>query len=341
MAPRQNGLTLTPVRPRCRCSMEGAYVATAAKRLSHNEGCVDRPRSAARRGVLGNTHMPATGYPDGAPACAWFAADDRGERDVIELHRLLEQPVEEQAALLRAAAVEPERELVEVVVELVWAGGALVGAEQPALEERRDAVGARHDDVGGVAAGGDARLFVDEAGGCESAVALPVVGVDDDSGRDCAGDEVRQDRRGTVWDTGEPDPAAGTAWARLDRDRDDRSIEERAAAESARLGGADRGLVDFDLAREPVAARSHHRPAQLGQQRPGALVASQAERPLQPGCAHPVFGARQIPAGREPGRQRQLRVGEDRPRRDRVIHPAARTAQIPSLAHPPRPLAAT
>src|ERR1039458_4425369 len=38
----------------------------------------------------------------------------------------------------RAAAVESKRELVEVVVELVLADGALVGREDPTLDQRAD-----------------------------------------------------------------------------------------------------------------------------------------------------------------------------------------------------------
>jgi hypothetical protein len=86
-------------------------------------------------------------------ALSWAAADDRGERDVVDLHCLLEQAVEEEAALAGAAAIEAERVLVEVEVELAWSHCSLVRAEQPALEQRGDAVAARHDDVARVAAG--------------------------------------------------------------------------------------------------------------------------------------------------------------------------------------------
>jgi len=77
---------------------------------------------------------------------------------------LLEEPVEEQAAVIGAAAVEAEGELVQVVVELLRADGALVGAEQPAFEQRGDAVHARHRDVGGVAGGVEAVAVVRVAG---------------------------------------------------------------------------------------------------------------------------------------------------------------------------------
>jgi hypothetical protein len=99
-------------------------------------------------------------------------------------------------ALARAATVEAEGEFVEVEVELLRADRSLVGAEQPALEQRGNAVGARHHDVSGVAAGGDARRLMDEAGCGESAVAVPAIGVDDGAGRDGAADEVAEDGAG-------------------------------------------------------------------------------------------------------------------------------------------------
>src|SRR6266536_638401 len=86
---------------------------------------------------------------------------DRAGRDMVELDGLLEQAVEEQAAMSRAAAVEAERELRQVVVQVPGADGALVGAEQPTLEQRGDPVNTRHDDVGGIAAARDRGRVVD------------------------------------------------------------------------------------------------------------------------------------------------------------------------------------
>ncbi len=66
--------------------------------------------------------------------------------------RALNEPVEGQPAVARATAVEAERELVEVEVELPVGDGTLVGSE-PAFEQRGDAVDVGHRDVGGVAGG--------------------------------------------------------------------------------------------------------------------------------------------------------------------------------------------
>ena len=68
------------------------------------------------------------------PAPPAVATDEGPERGRFGRHHLLEQPVEEQPTVPRAAAVEAEGELVEVIVELVRLDRSLVGAEQPALE---------------------------------------------------------------------------------------------------------------------------------------------------------------------------------------------------------------
>ena len=68
--------------------------------------------------------------------------------------------MERQSSSIRAAAIEAERELVEVVVEMLALDAALMRAEQPAFQQRGDLVHARHDLVRGIGAG------VDEADWC-------------------------------------------------------------------------------------------------------------------------------------------------------------------------------
>ena len=71
--------------------------------------------------------------------------------------------------------------------------------------------------------------------------------------------------------------------------------------------------------REPVAARSYHRPTQFMQPSPGSLVTSQPQNPLQPQGTHPVFLRGHPPHRPEPNRQRRAGVLEDRPRRHRDL----------------------
>ena len=56
---------------------------------------------------------------------------------------VLEEAVEEETDVAGATAVEAERELVEVGVELVSLDGALVGAQQPSLQQGGDAMDGR------------------------------------------------------------------------------------------------------------------------------------------------------------------------------------------------------
>jgi hypothetical protein len=169
-----------------------------------------------------------------AVGCSGPAAGDRGERGWRLLDGLFKQPVEEQPDVVGAAAVEAEGELVEVEVELVRAEGALVGAELPALEQRGDAVRARHHDMRRLAAGSEAGRVVAKAGRLEAGVALPGIGVDDRAGGGGGADELGQRRLAGIADPGEANTPAGAARPQLDRDRDDR-LAMRASARSLRV----------------------------------------------------------------------------------------------------------
>ena len=59
------------------------------------------------------------------------AVTDRGV-----LGGLFEEPEEQQAACSRGTPVEPERELIEIVLQVCRGDAALVGAQQPALQQR-------------------------------------------------------------------------------------------------------------------------------------------------------------------------------------------------------------
>jgi hypothetical protein len=125
--------------------------------------------------------------------CGWGLCRGGGRRP-----RALKQSIEEQSAMARAAPVEAKRELVEVVVELVVADRALVRAEQPALDQRSDAVDVRHDHVGGVAWGRHVRDDVREGVAADVEVALPAIGAHLRSAGDVVEHEGGQRRLGDV-----------------------------------------------------------------------------------------------------------------------------------------------
>ena len=70
--------------------------------------------------------------------------DDPIIRNGVHCDGLLREAEEEFAAAAGSSPVEPERELVEVVVEMFVADRPLVGSHQPALEEGNHAMDPGH-----------------------------------------------------------------------------------------------------------------------------------------------------------------------------------------------------
>src|SRR6266496_6588870 len=63
----------------------------------------------------------------------------------LDRDRLLGQAEEQLAAAARPPTVEPERELVEVVLQMFVSHRAVMCAEQPSLQERHDLMDVRHE----------------------------------------------------------------------------------------------------------------------------------------------------------------------------------------------------
>jgi hypothetical protein len=61
----------------------------------------------------------------------------------LYFHRLLEETIEQLATMPRSPAVESERELVQVIVQMLPTHSPLMRAEQPAFQQRGYAVDTR------------------------------------------------------------------------------------------------------------------------------------------------------------------------------------------------------
>src|SRR5215472_7721440 len=70
--------------------------------------------------------------------------DQRFVGDRLDSDGLLQEAVEELATAARFAPVEPEREFVKVGIQMLNAHAALVGSQQPALEQGDRKMNARH-----------------------------------------------------------------------------------------------------------------------------------------------------------------------------------------------------
>jgi hypothetical protein len=112
---------------------------------------------------------------------AWVG-DQAAVGDRVGRDRLFKQALEEHSATPRVPAVETERELVGVCVEMLGADPALVGAEQPALEQARDAMHTWHHDVRRVVLLAHHGSLVRVAVLGDGPVRLPPIGVDSRAG---------------------------------------------------------------------------------------------------------------------------------------------------------------
>ena len=93
----------------------------------------------------------------------------------LGVHHLLHQPEEELSPIVGGSSVEAEGELVEVVVEVVRADGALVGSKPPPLEKRGDTVDARHQHMGEFVAAADIRDLVPIAPVGQARIGAPTI----------------------------------------------------------------------------------------------------------------------------------------------------------------------
>jgi hypothetical protein len=68
---------------------------------------------------------------------------------------MFQKPQEEQTSATGVAAIEAEGKFVEVGIQILCGNRPLVGAEQPAFEQRSHAMNRRHGNVGRISAAGD------------------------------------------------------------------------------------------------------------------------------------------------------------------------------------------
>ncbi len=201
--------------------------------------------------------------------------------------RPVEQPVEEEAATSRSASVETECELIQVVVQMLRGRGALVGADNPTLEQADNQVNVGQGDVW-VATGPDADRLVVIAGCCKPHVAAPGVGEDGGARLDRLLDEGNESRCGHIGDATHPHSTESAALS-LGSDHHDRLIPGMAATDPTLFHAAYIGLIDLNFPAQVISARPDHGSAQLVQPDPCRLVAAQAEHSLKPERADPVL----------------------------------------------------
>jgi len=96
----------------------------------------------------------------------------------FDIRRLLDEPVKEFPAMPRPSTVEAERELIEVVVEMRGAHGALVRSQQPPFEQRHDQMDPRQHRALLFGMIGDKRDAMSVPVSLHAVVTEPAVGMD-------------------------------------------------------------------------------------------------------------------------------------------------------------------
>ncbi len=199
-----------------------------------------------------------------------------------------------------------------------WLHTSLVGAEQPALDQRSHEVDAGKQLVSLRPRAGDDEGLVHVVVCACRRVGRPSVTDDGRAWLDVVEQELAEHEGARVLDdleTAAPEAPPGPLDGHLDQ-----GLSERTPTGAARLWSAENGLVDLDAARESVPAGADHGRPIAVQHRPSGLLGADAELALQPERRDPVLLARHVPRGREPHAERRSRPVEDRAGSHR--HPA-------------------
>ena len=105
-------------------------------------------------------------------------ANQAGVGDRVDSDGLLDEAEKQLATVARGSTVEAEGELVQVVVQVRATDGALMGAEQPPLEQADHAMHARQEGRRPLGVSAKKRGPVVIPGGFHPFVAVPPVGMD-------------------------------------------------------------------------------------------------------------------------------------------------------------------
>lgn len=258
---------------------------------------------------------------------------------VGHLGRLFDEAVEQEPPSAGGPAVEPEGELVEVVRQLGLRDGALVGTQQPPLDQGGHTVDARQEDMGRIRRGGLVDDDVIVSKGRKPTVSAPAIGEEAGAGLHGLPDEGSEGLSADVGNGLHSNAAQALLVDDLDCDRHDRLLLG-GTPPGPFLDASHVGLVDLDDPVQAVPVRPHHRAPELVQPRPRGLVA-EAEISLEPHGVCSVLLTRDLPSRQEPCPQRRARPVKDRTGQDRRLPLALRAHQQVAGRAPRTPLPVT
>lgn len=246
---------------------------------------------------------------------------------------LFDQPVEEHAPMCGLAPVEPEREFVEIGLQVFFFERALMRAHQPALNQRGDAVYARQDLVGVFAGAFDGRSMMEVfVFGCAGIRCQPV-GVYGRTRFDMLLNK-RLERFGfRVGD--DLQAATPEAFGRQQLHGNSHQHLAFGAASALAVPHATKNrLVHLDVTGQHVVPGMADRAPEPVQHRPSRLIGTESEDPMQRFGGYAIFSRGQVPGSSKPNGQRRSGAVKDRARRGGYAV-AARIAPPFTVLHAP------
>src|SRR5947207_8256181 len=218
---------------------------------------------------------------------------------------LLDQAEEQLPPVARTAAIETERELVEIVIKMHLRDRTLMRPEQPTFEQRDDPVPTRQLGDGQLSIASHQDSLMAIAIRFQPIVPMPAVREYDAGGFDRVLNEGSETGGGRVGNTAHPHPSNATP-NRL-RGHNNQRLGRRRPSLGA-PDPTDKTFVDLHLAGQPIPSRSDHRAPELVQPGPSGPIAAQAQDLLQSQGAGAGLGTAHTPHRAKPGRQRRRRI---------------------------------
>ena len=252
---------------------------------------------------------------------------------------LFDQSVEEHAPMRRLAPVEPEREFVEIGLQVFFFERALVSTHQPALNQRGHAVNTRQDLVGLLAGPFDGRSLVKISVFGGTRVGCKTVGVEGRSRLDVLLNKRFECFGFGVWNNLQAATPEALWREQFHGDRHQYLAFGTAPALAVPHATTD-SFIHLDLSGQHVVPSMADCAPEPVQHRPGRLIGAESKDSMQRFGGNAVLGGGKMPGGGKPYSQRCSGTVEDRARRGRYTT-YTRFAPPPPVFHAPRLGAAT
>lgn len=219
---------------------------------------------------------------------------------------LLNESIEQLTSAGGRTPIKPEGEFIEIMVKMLPGSAPLVDAQEPALEQRGNAMRVRKD-VGSGPRLMSVSMWLEYA-------YIGWIAIGDDGrarGHALFGELDQAIPSGDVYPL-EAD-ASCARLALLDGDKDDSLVPNGPSSRTTFAASPNKGFVHFDCSHQGLAIGSYHGPAQLVQACPSRAIAADSQSSLHTQRTDTTLLVGEPPDRSKPKAQRKMTVLEDRP----------------------------